>query len=63
LIGWGNDFFVIKSVTTFKTYDVRCRQISSVSVGGATTTSVEKEIFIVKAGAITSKYDKHCKRK
>jgi len=39
LVGWGKDFFVLRSGTTFKTYDPRCKQITSITVGGAGTAT------------------------
>jgi hypothetical protein len=63
LLGWGRDFFVLKSGTTFTTYDARCRKISNVSVGGATTGSVQIDGFTVKVGSSNQRFDKNCKKK
>jgi hypothetical protein len=63
LVGWGIDFFVIRSGTTFKTYDPRCKQITSISIGAASTASVQNDTFTVKVGSSSQKYDKNGKRK
>jgi hypothetical protein len=62
LVGWGKDFFVIRSRTTFYTYDPHCKQISSISIGGATTVTVEAESFTVRVGSSNQRYNRSCRR-
>jgi hypothetical protein len=62
LVGWGTDFFVIRSGTTFYTYDPRCKQISTVTVGGAGTATVDKASFTVKVGSSNQKFNRSCKK-
>jgi hypothetical protein len=62
LVGWGRDFFVIRSGTTFSTYDSRCRQISTTTIGGATTATVDTDSFTVRVGSSNQKFNRSCKR-
>jgi hypothetical protein len=62
LVGWGSDFFVIRSGTSFYTYDPHCKQISTVTVGGATTATVEAGSFTVRVGSSNQKFNKNCRR-
>lgn len=59
LIGWGKDFFVIRQRDTFYTYDIHCKQFSSITIGGSANAkvSVQGETFTVN----NRKYNKHCK--
>jgi hypothetical protein len=68
LVGWGNDFFVTvsgKNTSTFKTYNLRCTEIGSISVGAnVVSATVDNEGFIVtKKGSSPEKYNKNAKRR
>jgi len=65
LVGWGNDFFLTKSKdNTFRSYNLRCTEIGSITVGNVESVTFDNEGFILKRkGASPEKYNKNANRR
>jgi len=61
LVGWGNDFFLTKSKdNTFRSYNLRCTEIGSITVGNVESVTFDNEGFILKQkGLSPRKYKKN----